>query len=422
MAASAVSGGAGVDVDGYRDYRGVPVVGAWEWIPELDLGVATEVDVAEAYRPLSLVNLAFWMLFGAAALAGVLLTLGSFVVHKLHRTVRHVKQLGQYTLIEKIGEGAMGKVFRATHAMLRRPTAVKLLENREPSAIARFEREVQLTSQLSHPNTIAVYDFGRTPDGLFYYAMEYLDGIDLADLVRIEGAIAPGRVIHLMRQVCASLAEAHDRGLVHRDVKPSNIMVTVRGGAPDFVKVLDFGLVKRMERGRDLLTTMGVVFGTPGFIPPETLVDPQQFDARGDLYAVGAVAYELLTGRTVFDRTTAYELCRRHVEETPPPPSVRLGHPVPLDLELVVMKALAKDPRARPQSARDLARMLDACDVPRWTEDDARAWWELRAAAVDARKREQRSPVSASERTVPKKVAPTHLPSEAEAAMESGAA
>jgi serine/threonine-protein kinase len=296
----------------------------------------------------------------------------------------------------------MGKVFRASHAMLRRPTAVKLLEGREPGAIERFEREVQLTSQLTHPNTIAIYDFGRTPEGIFYYAMEYLDGIDLADLIRIGGAVPPSRVVHLMRQVCGSLAEAHARGLVHRDVKPSNIMVSVRGGEADFVKVLDFGLVKRIDRNPDrLLTTMGVVFGTPGFIPPETIVDPLAFDARGDLYALAAVAYELLTGQGMFARTTAYEMCRLHVEVTPPPPSVRLGRPLPADLELVIMKTLAKDPASRPQTAVELQRMLETCKVPPWTQAEARAWWDRRAADIAARQQAQRAPVAHADRTVP---------------------
>ena len=191
---------------------------------------------------------------------------------------------------------------------------------------------MQLTSQLSHPNTIAIYDYGRTPEGIFYYAMEYLEGIDLADLVKLEGPLPPARVVHILRQVCGSLAEAHAQGFVHRDIKPSNIMLTIRGGEPDVVKVLDFGLVKRVDRDRaTLLTTMGVVFGTPGFIPPETLRDPDVFDARGDLYAVGAVAYELLTGLSLFERTTVFEICRKHVELEPVPPSDRLGRPVPPD-------------------------------------------------------------------------------------------
>jgi hypothetical protein len=403
MAAAATSGQKGVDVDGYRDYRGVPVVGAWEWIPELDLGVASEVDVAEAYHPLRILNVAFWALFGVAALAGILLSVGSVVINRLHRKVRDVKQLGQYTLAEKIGEGAMGRVYRASHAMLRRPTAVKLLQTRDPGAIERFEREVQLTSQLSHPNTIAIYDFGRTPDGVFYYAMEYLDGIDLADLIKIGGPVAPARVVHILRQVCGSLAEAHARGFVHRDIKPSNIVLSNRGGEPDVVKVLDFGLVKSVEREGTMLTTMGVVFGTPGFIPPETLRDPASFDPRGDLYALGAVAYELLTGLSLFERTTVFEICRKHVELDPLSPSERLGRPLPPILSAVVMTCLAKDPDDRPQSAQDLREMLDACeDVGPWTRAEAIEWWAARAKDISAlRAPAAAGPEADSERTIP---------------------
>jgi eukaryotic-like serine/threonine-protein kinase len=384
MAAIAVTGAPGIDVDGYRDYRGVPVIGAWEWFPDLDFGVTHEVDVAEAYEPLRLLSRAFWTLFGAAALAALVLSVGSVVIDRLHRTVSDVKQLGQYTLVEKIGEGAMGKVYRATHAMLRRPTAVKLLETREPGALGRFEREVQLTSQLSHPNTIAIYDYGRTPEGIFYYAMEYLEGIDLADLIRLEGALPPARIVHILRQICGSLAEAHEQGFVHRDIKPSNIMLTMRGGEPDVVKVLDFGLVKSLRQERQtLLTSMGVVFGTPGFIPPETLRNDGVFDARGDLYAVGAVAYELVTGLALFEHTTAFEICRKHLEIDPVPPSVRLGRPLPPILQAVIMRCLAKDPNERPQSARELRELLDGCqDVGPWTQAEAREWWAARAEAV----------------------------------------
>ena len=385
MAASAVAGARGIDVEGYRDYRGVPVVGAWEWFPDLDFGMTTEVDVATAYRPLHLLNIAFWVLFGAAALAGLLLSIGSIVLNRLHRTVRDVKQIGQYTLIKKIGEGAMGRVYRASHAMLRRPTAVKLLETRESGAIERFEREVQLTSQLSHPNTIAIYDYGRTPEGFFYYAMEYIEGIDLAELIRIEGPVPPSRVVHILRQVCGSLAEAHAQGFVHRDIKPSNIMLSMRG-EPDVVKVLDFGLVKRIDHDQSkMLTTMGVVFGTPGFIPPETLRDPAIFDARGDIYALGVVAYELITGHCIFERTTVYETCRKHMEVDPIRPSVRLGRPVPPTLEAVVMACLAKDPSARPQTIVALGDLLDSCeDVGPWTKAEAREWWVTHAAQIAA--------------------------------------
>jgi serine/threonine-protein kinase len=280
----------------------------------------------------------------------------------------------------------MGKVYRASHALLRRPTAVKLLESREPGAIERFEREVQLTSQLSHPNTIAIYDYGRTPEGYFYYAMEYLEGIDLSDLIKIEGPVPPSRVIHILTKVCGSLAEAHAHGFVHRDIKPSNIMLSMRGGEPDVVTVLDFGLVKRVDDdGARMLTTMGVVFGTPGFIPPETLRDSSTFDARGDIYALGVVAYELLTGQSLFERSSVLETCRRHLDVDPLPPSARLGRPVPPTIEATIMACLAKDPSARPQTVTRLNELLDSCqDVPPWKKADAREWWVARASQIAA--------------------------------------
>jgi serine/threonine-protein kinase len=298
--------------------------------------------------------------------------------------------------------------------MLRRPTAVKLLKSRDPASIERFEREVQLTSELTHPNTIAIYDYGRTPDGIFYYAMEYLDGIHLGELIRIDGPVAPARIVHILRQICGSLAEAHGRGLVHRDVKPSNIVLSNRGGEPDVVKVLDFGLVKHVSGERTMLTTMGVVFGTPGFIPPETLKDPGVFDARGDIYALGVLAYELLTGQALFEHTTMYETCRRHIEETPIPPSERLGRPAPPILSAVIMSCVAKDPAARPQTTEELRDLLEGCeDVGPWTRDDAAAWWTARRKEVAALKPDGLPRTMRSGRTMPIDLG-THAPRQSE--------
>ncbi len=403
-AGDAVSGGRGSDLDGYRDYRGVPVVGAWEWFPDLGLGIVHEAAVAETGRSLRLLNATFWTLFGVAALAALLLWISSAGLDRMKRKVHHVRELGQYTLIEKIGEGAMGKVYRASHKMLRRPTAIKLLEAAEPGALERFEREVQLTSTLTHPNTIAIYDYGRTPDGVFYYAMEYVDGVNLAELVALEGPMHPARVVHVLEQVCGSLAEAHAQGFVHRDIKPSNIMLTSRGGEPDVVKVLDFGLVRRIDRSKEtMLTTMGVVFGTPGFIPPETLKDPRKYDARGDLYALGVVAYELLSGHPMFALTSEYEMCRLHLEAMPPYPSVRRGAPLPPDLEALIMRTLSKDPAARPQSAAELRKGLEGCSgTGAWTEADARAWWDRRAAEIASKRRGRSGTSSEPGRTLAK--------------------
>jgi eukaryotic-like serine/threonine-protein kinase len=380
-------GESGVTTTPFRDYRGVPVVGAFRWLEDLEMGVVAKMDAEEAFETLNFFRRIFWLLCALLITAAVILTLGAIVLRRL-RVAKAPRQVGPYSLLEKIGEGAMGSVYRATHAMLRRPTAVKLLESWTPDAAPRFEREAQLTSQLTHPNTIAIYDYGRTAEGVFYYAMEHVEGIDLGDLVRFDGPMPPARVIHVLSQVCGSLAEAHALGLVHRDVKPSNIMVTVRGGEADVVKVLDFGLAKLVDPPEGAkLTRTGSIFGTPGFIPPETLKDPETYGPRGDLYAVGAVAYELLAGLPPFDRTNALEMWHLHVEVDPPPPSVRLGAPIPKILDETVMSLLAKDPDQRPDSAVSVIDLLDLCArvVGPWTQADARAWWETRGKALATR-------------------------------------
>jgi serine/threonine-protein kinase len=298
---------------------------------------------------------------------------------------RPTYRLGQYTLEDKIGEGGMGVVFRARHAMLRRPTVVKLLppERAGESNLVRFEREVQLTSQLSSPNTVAVYDFGRTPDGIFYYAMEYLDGVDLEELVAIGGPQPAARVIHLLAQVCSALAEAHGVGLVHRDIKPSNVMLCRQGGQLDVVKILDFGLVKDVTGRIDdvALTQESAFLGTPLYLSPEAISRPHAVDGRSDLYAVGGLGYFLLTGRPVFAGRNPAELCARHLYEAPVPPS-RIESSTPQDLESLLLACLEKSPQARPRDATALRLGLLACaDAGRWSEEDARAWWQARGPA-----------------------------------------
>jgi serine/threonine-protein kinase len=299
---------------------------------------------------------------GAVAIA----TVASRSIFGLRQQVRRASQLGQYTLIEKIGEGGMGAVYRASHAMLRRPTAVKLLPPGEAGAerLQRFEREVQMTSRLTHPNTVAIFDYGRTPDGVFYYAMEYLgDGINLAHLIA-RGAQPAGRVIHILEQVCGALAEAHARNLIHRDIKPANIILCERGLVPDVAKVVDFGLVKE-------IAAEATVVGTPHYLSPEQVLG-RPITPAVDLYALGLVGYELLVGGKPFEGKTIMEYATKHVAAVPRP----LPETVPPALATIIMTCLEKEPEQRFASATALANALRAVPPPGdWSEDDARAWW-----------------------------------------------
>jgi hypothetical protein len=328
---------------------------------------------AETSRGAAVAYAFLWALLGV-----ILSTLVSYVTFRLRRSIARSRRLGQYTLIEKLGEGGMGIVYRAEHEMLRRPTAIKLLPPARAGeeSLKRFEREVQLTARLTSPHTVSVYDFGRTPDGLFYYVMEYLDGIDLERLVRDSGALPPGRAVRILRHVCESLAEAHSIGLIHRDIKPANILLCERGGVPDVAKLVDFGLVKELTSADPRLSTDDVLRGTPQYLAPEAIRNPQSADPRSDLYAVGAVAYYLLTGTPVFSGRSALETIHHHLQTEPEKPATRLGKPLPASLENLVLACLSKDPDGRPESARALLRSLDACDdVEPWDELAAQSWW-----------------------------------------------
>lgn len=384
LAAAAVQGQDGHDADGYRDYRGVPSVGAWRWLPEYDFGVATEVDVAEAFQPVFILRRAFWFLMSLLGLCAVGLFLAMLFIARQQRALQQAtltaRQLGQYALEEKLGAGGMGTVYKARHAMLRRPTAVKLLDvdKMSDAAIARFEREVQLTSALTHPNTVAVFDYGRTPDGIFYYAMEYLEGMNLDDLVKRFGPLPEARMAFILRQACGSLAEAHAVGLVHRDVKPANIILTRRGGQHDFVKVLDFGLAKALDgEGKLSVTSPNALMGTPLYMSPEAINQPELVDARADVYALAAVGYFLLTGTPVFRGVSVMDICMKHVKAAPERPSARRGRPVSRDLEELLLRCLGKAPADRPRHAGEMLRELERCHMENdWTVAAAEAWWE----------------------------------------------
>jgi serine/threonine-protein kinase len=352
---------------------------------------ATEVVTT----PLIGIALAVW-----CTMATIATTVVSHVIYGLVSQVREAQHLGQYTLRQRIGEGGMGEVYRAEHAMLRRPTAIKLLlpARVNPEALARFEREVQLTSRLAHPNTIIIYDYGRTPDGIFYYAMEYLDGVSLDTLVEKDGPQPAARVVRMLVQVAGALAEAHGIGLIHRDIKPGNIMLCDRGGAP-IVKVFDFGLVKKIEGSTEsvALTSVNAITGTPLYLAPESITHAESVDGRIDIYALGAVAYFLLTGTPPFDGRTVVEICGHHLHTQPVAPSARLGKPVPPKLEAFVLSCLAKDRDERPRDAADLLARLSECESESPIgAAESRAWWAAfrsrssRAPVVPAAPREQR--------------------------------
>jgi serine/threonine-protein kinase len=315
-------------------------------------------------------------------------TVISRIIYGLRVQVREARRLGQYVIEEKIGGGGMGEVYRARHGMMRRPTALKLLRSghaRETDRL-RFEREVQLTARLTHPNTITIFDYGRTDDGVFYYAMELLDGANLQRIVEVSGAQPAGRVLRILTTACGALAEAHGLGLIHRDVKPANIVLCTQGGEPDVVKVLDFGLVKELALDGDAsLTVASALIGTPLYMAPESILDPQTIDARADLYALGAVAYFLLAGSAVFRGKTIVEVCAQHLHQEPERLAER-GVLVSPELEAIVRACLAKKPEDRPQSAVELRASLGACrGVEPWGEDQARAWWLEHRGLLDAR-------------------------------------
>jgi serine/threonine-protein kinase len=336
-------------------------------------------QIGDVAYPATLFNTAWWAMTVAMA-AGF-----SQTIYGLRKAVSDIRRLGQYTLEKKLGEGGMGVVYRASHAMLRRPTAIKLLlpDRAGKEALTRFEREVQRTAMLTHPNTVTVFDYGRTTDGVFYYAMELLEGASLDEMVQVDGPQPAARVIYLLEQACGSLAEAHDAGLIHRDIKPANILVVDRGGLSDLVKVVDFGLVKDVGfRAGDggtpepALTRANTITGTPFYIAPETLSAPETVDARADLYALGAVGYWLLTGTHVFSGKSIVEVCAHHLHSIPDPPSRRLGRPVETDLETVLLACLAKRPEDRPPSAHVLRERLRACAAAGgWTNARAAQWW-----------------------------------------------
>ena len=307
----------------------------------------------------------------------------SHVVTTLGRQVARAREMGSYQLGELIGRGGMGEVYKASHRMLARPAAIKLIRpemlgGNDPAVaartIARFRREAEAAAQLRSPHTVDLYDFGVTEDQTLYLVMEFLDGMDLESLVRQHGPMPASRVVHVLRQVCDSLDEAHARGLVHRDIKPANIHLGRVGRREDFVKVLDFGLVKTSVGAEPSLATIeGVIMGTPAYMAPEMALGAD-VDGRADMYALGCVAYYLLTGEQVFTGDTLLKVITQHLQAVPTPPSERTELPIPPALEHLVLTCLAKKPEDRPQ-ARQLAQSLEAINGMTWDEEEASRWW-----------------------------------------------
>jgi eukaryotic-like serine/threonine-protein kinase len=312
----------------------------------------------------------------------------SHVVTRLGQQVTKEREMGSYQLGALLGRGGMGEVYRATHRMLARPAAIKLIRpemlgggDGEGAQVAatRFRREAEAAANLRSPHTVELYDFGVTADGTLYIVMEFLEGMDLESIVRNKGPLPAARVIHILRQVCESLEEAHASGLIHRDIKPANIHIGRLGLRQDFVKVLDFGLVKSVadtSPEASIATAEGLTPGTPAYLPPEAALG-ETIDGRADLYALGCVAYYLLTGHLVFESSNPMEMIARHMRDQPVPPSKRTDLPVPPELERLVLACLEKNPNDRPRSAADLGRALGAIPVEPWSEEQATEWWSL---------------------------------------------
>lgn len=421
MAGQATRGFSSDKLNRYRNYLGADVIGVWQWLPNYQLGVATEIQWSEAMSPATTARrMGYWM---AGVLSLVFLGAtrflakrkGSSLAFPMNRQTLDLHQLGNYQVGEMIGRGGMGAVYLGSHQHLRRPVAIKVLSTDDLGSmssnassghsIARFEREVQLTASLRHPNTIDVYDYGRSDDGTFFYVMEYVEGISLQQLVDFFGAQPPARVIHLLLQVCGSLSEAHALGLVHRDIKPANLLLSNQAGVHDWIKVLDFGLIKNMSSTADdlSLTQFDTVTGTPMYMSPECVRDASSSDPLSDLYSVGAVGYALLTGKPIFDGGGTVDICFKQLKEDPVRPEQRFGGALPEDLQNVLMSCLRKDPAERPRDMQDLVLALRSCnDALSWTEADATHWWEVvyaeRASELEASRDSATQPVSANQR------------------------
>ncbi len=372
----------------YLTYYGERVVGVWRWLPEHGFAIAAEVAEQEAFAPLRRVELTFLALGGVIGAVAFGFVVALLRMQRMVEEVQAAQQVGNYELFEEIGSGGVARVHRAQHRLLKRPTAVKIihLHQSNDELLSRFDREVRLASQLMHPNTIEIYDYGRTPEGLPFYAMELLQGRSLEQIVAATGPMPPARVVHTLRAIAGSLSEAHERGLVHRDVTPANIMLCRKGGLYDVPKLLDFGLIKdtRATDTRDLTRALRIL-GTPAYMAPERIEQPGNADPRADLYALGAVGFFALTGKPPFEGETDLALAYRVVNTPAPRVGSLAPHPVPAALEELIARCLAKSPHERPTSAAEVAAVLDrlVVELP-WTNPQAREWWDAHDAQAGA--------------------------------------
>ncbi len=404
MAAQALTHGTGMSITPYHDYRGQDVVGAWDWLPEHGMGLAVEMDRVEAFSAVHELDELFFSMLLLLAIA-MLGMVGWYRRAALQRAralqaERRVRELGQYQLLDQIGEGGMGRVYRAKHRLLRRPTAIKLLlpQHSRPEDLARFEREANLTASLTSPHTVRIFDFGQTSAGELYIVMELLTGLDLTKMVVRYGPQPEVRVVHWLIQACDSLAEAHAQDLIHRDLKPQNLFVSRQGLHCDVLKLLDFGLAKQrhpevapqvaLVDPEKFVTGIGQVAGTPGFMSPEQALG-MPIDARTDLYALGCCVYWLLTGTQVFPYDQGQSSVYKHVHIQPESSRRRLPSAgISREMDDLIMDLLAKHPEDRVPSALDLAQRLRALSsYGCWTDADAAAWWDARltSAASDRR-------------------------------------
>lgn len=359
----------------YLNYIGQEVIGTAAWLPEYQFGIVTEIPLQEALAPLNNLSLLFIALFIILFSLAIISTLSSFSLFNMHKNT--AEKIGPYFIKKKIGEGGMGNVYLAEHQLLKRPTAIKTLKTEftNNQNEQRFEREVLLASKLTHPNTISIYDFGKTKDGSFYYAMEYLQGIDLTQLSNLCGIVPIDRVVHILLQICYSLKEAHHKGLVHRDIKPQNIMLCYIGDNYDVVKVLDFGLVKDLQNNQQTdLTQLFEIGGTPMYMSPERLTAPQTVDYRTDIYSVGVIAYYLLTAKKPFlTGINDEEIIKQIINESPQ--EIR-DDKMPAAFTELIYKCMKKDPGQRPADMNELIALLNEINTQTWTQSRAAHWWK----------------------------------------------